>query len=133
MDELLAEQQISGGGMLGSVCHIDDGDVPQEAEAIVGENESPGGALCCASDGGQLGHVVRSTLGAWVEGELDKGIQPAVKGVGGPNTLSPDILTLAESLLRLIGPTAEVAVQTGGIKDAGRVVRGGPQGGVPKV
>ncbi len=94
--------------MLGSVCHIDDGDVPQEAEAVVGENGTPGGALCCAGDGGQLGHVGRSTLGAWVEGELDDGVQSA--SAGKQNTLSPELLTLAESLLRLIGPTAEEAV-----------------------
>ncbi len=72
-----------------------------------------------------MGHVGRSTLGAWVEGELDDGVQSAASA-GRQNTLSPELLTLAESLLRLIGPTAEVAVQTGGVKDAGRVVRGGP-------
>lgn len=33
----------------------------------------------------------------------------------------------------MIGPTAEAGVQTGGPKEAGRVVRGGPQGRVPKV
>ncbi len=36
------------------------------------------------------------------------------------------------ALLRLIVPTAEVGVQTGGVKDAGRVVRGGPAGRPPK-
>ncbi len=46
--------------------------------------------------------------------------------------LSPELRQLAEELLRLIGPTAEAGAQTGGPKDAGRVVRGGPQGRPPK-
>ncbi len=132
VDELLAEQQLSGGGMLGSVCHLDDGDVPQEAEAVVGDASASGGCAlgCCAGESGQLGHVGRSTLGAWVEGDLEG---TSGQRAGGVSQLSPELVTLAESLLRLIGPTAEAAVQTGGVKDSGRVVRGGPQGGVPKV
>ena len=46
--------------------------------------------------------------------------------------VSPELRALAEGLLRLIGPTQEAAAQTGGVKDAGGVVRGGPQGRVAK-
>ena len=63
------------------------------------------------------------------EMQLAPCIEPELAGEG---PLSPELVKLAEQLLKLLGPTAEAGVQTGGPKEAGRVVRGGPQGRVPK-
>ncbi len=58
---------------------------------------------------------------------------PVLGGDAAPGEqLSPELRQLAEELLRLIGPTAEAGAQTGGPKEAGRVVKGGPQGRPPK-
>ncbi len=47
--------------------------------------------------------------------------------------MTPELWALAEGLLRLIGPiTQEVGALTGGVKEAGCVVRGGPQGRAAK-
>jgi hypothetical protein len=74
-------------------------------------------------------------LAQWVDEDLADEVVSQPTGDGGvanTSSLTPELRTLAESLLRLIGPTAETAVQTGGVKDAGRVVRGGNVGRLPK-
>jgi hypothetical protein len=109
VDDYLETRQYEEGGLLGTITHLGDGEVPQDCSAMVGSLQLPKSnfeELLERYAGAQEGSV------AATEGE-----QVA---------LSPELRDLAESLLRLLGPTAEAAVQTGGVKDAGRVVRGGP-------
>ena len=85
---------------------------------MVGDEELPQSRLAELIDGSWPG------AGTPVVQEMVQEIAPPV---------SQEVKFLAEQLLKLLGPTAEVGVQTGGPKEAGRVVRGGPQGRAPKV
>jgi hypothetical protein len=94
---------------LGTITHLDDGEVPQDACAFIGST-----------------HLPKSSYEELVDRWVDGSSVAATAGEGEQVALSPELRTLAESLLRLLGPTAEAAVQTGGVKDSGKVVRGGP-------
>ena len=53
MDELLDNYQVEEGGLLGTITHLGDGDVPQDAIAMIGGEETD---------------LERSRLANWVEG-----------------------------------------------------------------
>lgn len=126
VDELLESKQQEEGGLIATIKHLDDGEVPQATIAMVRGDDAVG----------------RSRLAQWVDGDwgdlgapsgLTSALEASYQEAPTPQ-LSPELRSLAESLLRLIGPTAEAGVQTGGPKEAGRVVRGGgaPPGRAPK-
>ncbi len=129
VDELIDDHQLERGGLIGGLRHIEDGDVPQTVEASVAGLNS----VACEPASEPRSTLESWVLGDWVDGDTAPLGKAGLQAAGGSTAgLSPELRALAEGLLRLIGPTQETAVQTGGVKDAGRVVRGGPQGRVAK-
>ena len=118
VDDFFEDQQAQEGGILATINHLSDGDVPQEVLAVVG-----------GEDG-----IPRSRLGKIVDGEVGDAptitecFSTQVVGSAGSTAaqLAPPLQQLADSLAKILGPTNDAGAQTGGPKEAGRVVRGGP-------